>query len=53
MLRKKGKAAVINRKTTQVAMMKISSDLADFNPKTLATEYIELDWVNILLLANS
>jgi hypothetical protein len=53
MQRKKGKAAVKNHKKTQIAMMKISSNLTDFNPKTLATEYIELNWANFLLLANS
>jgi hypothetical protein len=31
--KKKGKGAVTNRKTTQVAMMKISSDMADCNSK--------------------
>ena len=53
MQRKKVMAKVKNRKITQIAMMKVSSDLADFKPKALATEYIELDWANFLLLANS
>jgi hypothetical protein len=32
MQKKKVKAEVKNRKITQIALMKVSNDLADFNP---------------------